>query len=95
MLKDDRRDGIVQIMLELKKATLKAYLKSYNLPVSGTKLQLAMRIWDNTKKYHLKIMMPTSGTISIGIALDLMCDHKRTASGGASVFCADCGEDLV
>lgn len=69
-MKSNRRDGIVQIMTEVRKETLKQYLKSYGLPVSGTKLQLAMRIWDSTKKYTLQITFPPAGVVSIGIALD-------------------------
>ena len=58
-------------MTEVRKEILKNYLKSFGLPVSGTKLQLAMRIWDQTKTYTLQIQMAPRGTVSIGIALDL------------------------
>jgi len=70
IMSEDRRQAIIGILTELKKPTLKQYLKSYGLPVGGTKLQLAMRIYDMTKKFTLQIHLPPSGVVSIGIALD-------------------------
>jgi hypothetical protein len=94
MTNGSRRDGIIQIMTELKKETLKQYLKSYGLPVSGTKLQLAMRIWDKAKRYSFQIIMPPSGNVSIGIAIYLEGDddeqtskqQNRTITENASTF---------
>lgn len=74
MINDIRRDGLIALMTDCRKETLKQYLKSHKLPVSGTKLQLAIRIWDNTKLFTVTLHMPPSGTVSIGVALDMTDD---------------------
>jgi hypothetical protein len=65
-----RRDAIIEIMTECKKDLLKNYLRSYELPTSGTKLELATRIYDNSYIHTLQAMLPPSGTVSIGISLE-------------------------
>lgn len=74
IMSEQRRDGIISLMAECRKVTLKEYLKSYGLPVSGTKLQLAIRIFDNTKTFTTTTHMPPAGNVSIGIALYLTED---------------------
>lgn len=73
MINDIRRDGLIALMTDCRKETLKQYLKSYKLPVSGTKLQLAIRIWDNVKQFTITLNLPPSGMgkLSIEVVLDL------------------------
>lgn len=70
----NKRKGIIALMAECRKVTLQEYLKSYGLPISGTKWELAIRIWENTKRYTLNLHLPPLGRVSIGIALDLKED---------------------
>ena len=66
-----RRDAIVQFITECRLVTLKAYAKSMGLSQQGTKLQLAIRIYDNTNEHTYTIHLPPSGTVSIGIGLSV------------------------
>ena len=69
-MSDARRNGIIAIMAACTKVELVAYLRSHGLRVSGTKLQLAIRIYDTAGTVRIRIIMPPSGVVSIGIALD-------------------------
>ncbi len=66
-----RRNAINQIITECRKVTLKNYAKSMGLSQQGTKLELAIRIYDNTNKHSYTIHLPPNGTVSIGIALEV------------------------
>ena len=89
-----RREAILEWICECRKVTLKTYAKSCGLKVSGTKLELAIRIYEVCNKHTYQLHMPPGGTLSIGIALE-PCSHDAVVSGGASAFCNDCGTDLV
>jgi len=66
-----RRNAIIQFITECRGVTLKAYAKSMGLSQQGTKLELAIRIYDNTNSHTYQIHLPPSGTISIGIGLSV------------------------
>jgi hypothetical protein len=58
-------------MTECKGVTLKTYAKSMGLSQQGSKMELAKRIYENANHHTLQIMLPPSGTVSIGIALEI------------------------
>lgn len=66
-----RRDAIIQFITECKKETLKVYAKSMGLSQQGTKLQLALRIYDNANHHTHSVHLPPNGTVSIGIAMSV------------------------
>jgi hypothetical protein len=66
-----RRTAIIQFMAECKRETLKNYCKSMGISQSGTKLQLARRIYDNANHHTYQIHLPPNGTVSIGIGLSV------------------------
>ena len=72
-----RRNAIIQFITECNKGTLKAYAKSMGLSQQGTKLQLAIRIYDNTNRHTYQIQLPPSGTISIGIGMSVHTGEKE------------------
>jgi len=72
-----RRTAIIQFITECRKATLKEYAKSMKLSQQGTKLELAIRIYDNTNQHTYQIHLPPSGTISIGIGLSVHAGAKE------------------
>lgn len=71
-----RRNAIIQFITECKRETLKAYAKSMGLSQQGSKLQLAIRIYDNTNQHTYTIHLPPSGTISIGVGLSVHSGGK-------------------
>lgn len=64
------QDGIVSLLCEMKKVMLVNYAKSYGLKISGTKREIARRIFDSKVTLTLNLMAPPNGIIAIGIALE-------------------------
>jgi len=76
-----RETAIIYFITECKRVTLQAYAKSMGLSQQGTKLELAIRIFDNTNQHTYQIHLPPSGTISIGIGMSV---HQGEKNGQAS-----------
>ena len=66
-----RRNAIIQFITECKRETLREYARSMGLSRQGSKLELAIRIYDNTNTHTYNIHLPPNGTVSIGIALEV------------------------
>jgi hypothetical protein len=72
-----RRNAIIEFITDCRKITLKNYAKSMGMSQQGTKLELAIRIYDNTNEHTYTIHLPPNGTISIGIGLSVNGGHKK------------------
>ena len=72
-----RRNAIIEFITICRKDTLKVYAKSMGLSQQGTKLELAIRIFDNTNQHTYTIHLPPSGTISIGIGMSVHTGGKK------------------